>query len=353
MRFETPWALLTLLLAVPPLYVHLFRRGRSAFRFSSVRHAAGSGRSWRQRLAHLPLALRTAALVCLALALARPQQGGERVREVSEGVAIEMVVDRSSSMGAEMTYGRQQLTRLDAVKKVFEEFVQGNGGELQGRPNDLIGLVSFAGYPETNCPLTLGHGALSRFLDSVQLARPRSPEDGTALGDAIVLAAARLKKAEETLAAQLGPDAEPYDIRSKVILLLTDGRQTAGDRPPLEAAAQAAEWGIKIYPIGVGGGEAYTTVQGPFGNFKVPTGSDLDEATLQGIAKETGGVYFQAKDARSLRDVYAEIDRLEKTTVEAVRYVNWRELFAPFALAALFFLALEILFNNTLFRKIP
>ncbi len=353
MRFETPWAFLLLLLIPLPVYLSLFRRGRAAFQFSSTKHAAASGRSLRQRLAFLPTLLRVLAMVLFVVALARPQKGGERVREVSEGVAIEMAVDRSSSMGAEMTYGGEQMNRLDAVKRVFEEFVAGNSGGLDGRPNDLIGLVSFARYPETNCPLTLGHGALSRFLDSVHLAQPRGPEDGTGIGDAIVLAAARLKKAEETLAKQLEGGAKNYDIKSKIIILLTDGQHNCGKRMPLDAAQQAAEWGIKIYTIGVGGGESFTTVQGPFGSFKVPAQSDLDEQTLTGIAEKTGGKYFQAQDAQSLRAVYEEIDKLEKTSVEAVRYVNWREYFVPFAVGGLLLLVVEVLLSTTVFRKVP
>lgn len=353
MRFETPWAFLLLLLIPVPVYFHLFRTGRAAFRFSSVRNAAAAGRSLRQRLALAPLALRIAAMTMLIAALARPQQGGDKVREISDGMAIEMLVDRSSSMGAEMTYGGKQLNRLEAVKQVFEEFVNGGQGGLEGRPNDLIGLVSFSRYPETNCPLTLSHGALSRFLDGVRLAQPRSAQDGTGIGDAIALAAARLKKAEETLAKQTGEKTKDYNIKSKIIILLTDGQHNCGKRLPLDAAEEAKKWGIKIYTIGVGGGEAYTTVQSVFGAFKVAAGSDLDEATLRAIAEKTGGQYFPAQDAQSLRAVYEQIDKLEKTTVETVRYVNWREMFVPFALLGLLLLAVEIVLSNTVFRKLP
>jgi Ca-activated chloride channel homolog len=352
MRFETPWAFL-LLLAIPwVLYAQFFRAGSAAIRFSSIRHAASSGRSLRQRLSLLPLALRLGALACLTLALARPQVGGERIREVSQGVAIEMVVDRSSTMGAEMNYGGERLNRLEVAKRVFEEFVHGTKG-LDGRPNDLIGLVSFARYSETNCPLTLGHGALSRFLESIQLARPRTPEDGTAIGDALALAAARLEKAEETLAKQVQDDDRSFEVKSKVIILLTDGENNCGKRHPMDAAAQAAEWGIKIYPIGVGGTESVTSASGIFGVFKQAMGSDLDERMLTALAEETGGVYYRATDAKSLRAVYEEIDRLERSSVESLRYVNWRELFAYFAGAALLFLMLEIVLSNTVFRKIP
>ena len=218
MRFDSPW--LFLLLALVPLIVWLRSRRaarRGTVRFSSTENAALAGRSWRQRLAGLPFWLRIVALVLLIIALARPQMGRERIRDVSKGIAIEMVVDRSSSMGAEVSFRGRQLTRLDAVKTVFEEFVTGGPGGLEGRPNDLVGMVAFARYADTICPLTLAHGALSHFLESVKLVTRRS-EDGTAIGDAIALAAARLETAEKTLAEQAGAREgyDDYTIKSKI-----------------------------------------------------------------------------------------------------------------------------------------
>lgn len=352
MRFETPFAFL-LLFAIPVvLYLH-GRRGRgTALRFSSTKNAVRAGTSLRQRLAIAPIVLRVVALVLLTLALARPQQGLERVRDASKGIAIEMVVDRSGSMAAEMVYEGERLNRLEVVKRVFHEFVRGNGKELDGRPNDLIGLVSFARYADTICPLTLGHDALNRLLENTQLVQRRN-EDGTAIGDAISLAAARLKTAEQNLADQATNPGADYEIKSKVVILLTDGQHNAGEMTPGEAAALAAEWGIKIYTIGVGGGESTTKIQTPFGAYLVPTGSDLDERTLQGIAEATGGVYRRAEDAESLRAIYAEIDELERTEIESVRYMDYRELFMPLVLAALLTLIAEIILLNTWFRRVP
>lgn len=352
MRFETPWAFLVLLALPAVLYIYGYRRRRTAFRFSSTRGVATAGRSLRQRLAAVPLALRAVALVLLATALARPQQGLERVRDISKGVAIEMVVDRSGSMAAEMAFGRERLNRLEVVKRVFEEFVAGNGKDLPGRPNDLIGLISFARYADTICPLTLGHGALSRFLEDVHLVTRKS-EDGTSIGDALALAAARLKTAEESLARQARNTDNAYDIKSKIIILLTDGQSNFGKRTPIEAAAQAADWGIKIYAIGVGGRESVTTVQTLLGAYMMPMGSSLDEGTLKAIAERSGGIYRRAEDGDSLRAVYEEIDRLEKSEFESVRYVDYKELFVPFALAGLLVLASEVLLANTVFRRIP
>lgn len=352
MQFETPWAFLIVLAIPAVVYLHQYRRRGAAFRFSSTRHAAGSGKSLRQRLTVLPLVLRMAALLLLAVALARPQQGRERVRDVSRGVAIEMVVDRSGSMGAEMSFGGERLTRLDVVKRVFEEFVHGNDADLPGRPNDLVGLISFARYADTICPLTLGHGALSRFLENVQLVKRKS-EDGTAVGDAMALAAARLKTAEESLMREAKDAGNAYELKSKIMILLTDGQNNRGKRSPAEAAALAKEWGIKAYTIGVGGGEAMRTIQTPFGNYMVPMGSGLDERTLRHIADETGAIYREADDADSLRAVYKEIDSLEKSEFETVRYMDYKEWFAPFALGGLLCLAFEVIARNTLFRRIP
>jgi Ca-activated chloride channel family protein len=353
MRFDAPWALL-ILLAIP-LLIALRRRarGRGSMRFSSTAPAAAAGASLRRRLLWVPFGLRAAVLALLAVALARPQEGQEQARDVSRGIAIEMVLDRSGSMGAEMEYAGERLNRLETAKRVFEEFVLGNKKGLVGRPNDLVGMVAFAGFADTVCPLTLSHGALSRFLESVRLADPRAGEDGTAIGDALALAAARLKTAEETLARQAGAEEKPYTIRSKIIILLTDGQNNRGRRAPLEAAALAKEWGIKVYAIGVGGGESVTTLRTPFGDYKVPAGPGVDEAALKAIAEATGGLSRRADDATSLRAVYQEIDRLERSEMESVRYLDYRERFAPFAGAGLALLAIETALACGLFRRIP
>ncbi len=352
MRFEAPWIFLLLLVVPPVIYLGLRRGGRPFLRFSSTQNAARIGRSLRQRLLWLPPGLRVLALVLLITALARPQQGMERIRQVSKGVAIEMVVDRSGSMGAEMDFQGQRLTRLEVVKRVFEEFITGNGKDLPGRPNDLVGMVAFAKYPDTICPLTLAHGALSRFLETVNLVN-RQSEDGTAIGDAVALAAARLKTAEQALARQTKAKQQDYQIKSKVIILLTDGQNNRGRRLPQQAAALAKQWGIKIYAIGIGSDEAVQTVSTPFGSFKVATGSGVDQATLKAMAETTGGLARMANDAQTLRRIYRQIDQLEKTEIESLRYLDYRELFVPLALAALGLLILEVGLNCTVFRRIP
>jgi len=351
MRFEAPWAFLVLL-AVPVVLYLQHRLGRRAtLTFSTTAHASRSGKSLRQRLVALPAALRIIALVLLAVALARPQRGIEQIRNVSKGIAIAMVVDRSTSMGAEMEFGGERLNRLDVVKKVFQEFVTGNRKGLPGRSNDLVGMIAFARYADTICPLTLAHGALERFLETVHLVQRRS-EDGTAIGDAIALAAARLKTAEETLSRQTKGGGD-YEIKSKVIILLTDGQNNFGKRPPLDAAKLAREWGIKIYCIGVGSGEAVQTVRTPFGTYKFGAGSQLDARTLRSIADATDGLFRTANDADSLRAVYKEIDELEKSEIESISFRDYRELFTPLAVAALAVLVIEVFLSSTAFRRVP
>ena len=310
MRFEFPWAFLILPLVVLLVWFSLRRRQGAGLRFSSVSIASSSGSSLRTRLRHLPLMVRVIAVVLLTFGLARPQQGREEVRDVSQGIAIEMIVDRSGSMGQEFIYERTQLNRLEAVKKIFREFVLGNGKDLKGRPNDLIGMVAFARYADTICPLTLSHGALDRFIESIQLVTRRN-EDGTAIGDGLALAAARLKTAEELLKSTLakpptpgsheqaerrrsdppagGLPAKDYQIKSKVVILLTDGQNNAGKRSPIEAARLAKEWGIKVYAIGIGGRESFVTIKTPLGDYKVPGGPGVDEATLKPIAVRPEG----------------------------------------------------------------
>ena len=352
MRFESPFAFLALFV-LPLLLLVLRRRGHGSIRFSSTVNAGAAGRSLRQRLLFLPTALRCLALALLVVALARPQKGKEQVLDVSQGIAIEMVVDRSGSMGAAMEYEGERLNRLEAVKRVFEAFVSGDGRDLPGRPNDLIGMIAFARYADTVCPLTLGHGALSQFLDALDLVTIRS-EDGTAIGDAIALAAARLKTAEETLARQTGDEEKRYQIKSKVIILLTDGQNNCGKRTMAQAAELATEWGITVHAIGVGGDDAVTARQTMFGRlFASAMQGGVDKRGLLSLARRTGGIFRLAHDAESLQAVYEEIDQLERSEIESVKYMDYREIFVPFAVAAALLIVLETILRCTVFRRIP
>lgn len=342
---------LILLLAPLAVYLHQHRGRRAPLRFSSTSDIGRAGTSLRQNLLGVPLTLRVLVLVLLAIALARPQMGTEQIRDVSRGVAIEMVLDRSSSMGAEVQYEGERMNVLELAKRIFRRFVEGDGEELEGRSADLIGMVTFARYADTACPLTLAHDALLQFLPSVKLVQQQS-EDGTAIGDAVALAAARLQTAEETLARQSG-EAKNYEIKSKIIILLTDGVNNAGERTVEEAARLAREWGIKIYAVGIEG-KATSRYKTAFGIFNLPFGGGgVDEESLKTLAEMTGGIYRITNRPAALENVYEEIDKLEKSEIEATRYVDYREAFPPFVLAGLGLLSLEVLLSGTIFRRIP
>jgi Ca-activated chloride channel family protein len=352
MRFATPWALLALLLIPLLLYYQLGRKRPQALTFSAIALFRPVGISWRQRLAALPLVLRVLALILLVIALARPQQGMEKTYDISHGIAIEMVIDRSTSMGEEMVFSNLATNRLEVVKKIFAEFVNGNGKELPGRPNDLIGLVSFARYPETACPLTLAHEALSGFMTNIQLVSNRA-EDGTSIGDGIALAAARLRKAEEDVARQYKNDSSGhYEIKSKIIILLTDGAHNAGSLTPLAAAKLAGQLGIKIYTIGIGEDIDPGGIQGFFARMN-RLARGVDKKTLAEIAETTGGIFRLAADADSLRAIYAEIDLLEKSEIESIRHIDYAEHFSVFVVTALALLVMETALRATVLRKIP
>jgi Ca-activated chloride channel homolog len=356
----SPWVLL-LLLTLPVLVWLMARKKRQpAVKFSSLASVKGYPLSLRQRLRPLLIALRVICVACLIFALARPRKGTMLSQISTEGVAIEMVVDRSGSMVEnEMSYDGKMLTRLDVVKSVFADFVKGDKKDFKGRGSDMIGLVTLASYPDTVCPLVQNHEVLTQFLRKISGARTQG-EGRTAIGDAVALAAARLYKAEDELRrrnAAMGGDrkSEPeFTIKSKVIVLLTDGINNFGKYDPMEAASLAKKWGIKIYAIGVGGGQSFVTMQTSTGTYKVPTGGqDLDERLLKAMADQTGGFYARAEDAAALKDICKKIDQLEKTKVTSVQYTQYAERFSIWAWVALGTLIAEILASCTIFRKIP
>jgi len=363
MQLYSPWALL-LLLVLPLLgYLLLRKRRGAAVKFPSLVDMRQCPVSWRLRLRPVLIIMRLACLALLILALARPRKGTVLSEISTEGVAIEAVVDHSGSMYTEMDYYGEKLNRLEVVKRVLADFIEGDKKGLHGRASDLIGLVTFARYADTLCPLVLSHNVLTELLKKTEIVRLRN-EDGTSLGDAIALAAARLRKAEEEIHrrnVELGLGREVaqdrvnpgFTIKSKAMILLTDGRNNMGQYDPLGAADLAKQWGIKIYTIGIGSSQAYTTVQTLLGTFRMPTEQELDEGLLKAIADKTGGFYSRADDADSLRKVVKRIDELEKTEVKSVLYTQYAEHFSWLTLPALVLLGLEMLAGCTIFRKIP
>lgn len=339
-RFETPWALLLLLC---PLLLLLFRHAKKpAIAFSSLEVLRKSGKSLRVRLSWLPRACGILAWCLVVIALARPQAGAERINDTTEGIAIEMVLDKSSSMTQDMSRGSN---RFETVKRVFTDFVYGDGKHLEGRPNDLIGFITFARYADTICPLTLSHDTIRPLIESAQIVTLES-EDGTAIGDALALAAARLKTAEETLAAQARKQPDAFHISSKVIILLTDGENNCGKRKIAEAGELARQWGIKVYAIGVSNGER-NFLRNFFGV------QPFDSRELENLAAQTGGLFRLATDSKSLLEIYEEINKLERSRIDTVRFVDYSELFYWPAFSALLLLILKIILQATIFRKLP
>lgn len=333
-----PWALA--LIPVVLLLGHLSRkRGRRLVGFSSVGLTEGLPTTLRTRLALLPSALVTLGCVLAVVAVARPRLGDERTVSRSEGIGIEMVVDVSGSMRAlDFTdHDGSPINRLGAVKAVVREFVDGGGG-LPGRAGDAIGLTTFAGYADALCPLTLDHRLLLDTLDATDTARAEF-EDGTSIGQGLAVALGRLRE---------------HEAASKIVVLLTDGVNNDPENDPLAAAAVASELGVRVYTIGIGtqGFAPYPKV-GPNGEteyVRVPV--RIDEALLEAIAAATGGKYGRAGSTEDLRDLYIEIDRLERTELEGLTYKRWRELF-PWPLAggaALWVLAL--LLETTWLRRL-
>jgi len=363
MQLYSPWVLL-LFLVLPVMALMCLRKKRTAaIKFPSLIDMKNCLVSVRIRFRPLLLIARLICIGLLIVALARPRKGTVLSEISTEGVAIEVVADRSGSMQTEMDYYGQELNRLEVVKKVLSDFIGGNKKELTGRSNDLVGLVTFARYADTICPLVLSHNVLLEFLKNTDIVRLRS-EDGTAIGDAIALAAARLKRAEDELQQRkaqliqageknLAEQESSFEIKSKVIILLTDGINNAGEHDPLQAAELAKDWGIKIHTIGIGSAQAYTTIQTPLGNYKMPTGQNLDERLLKAIAEKTGGFYGRADSAKTLEKIVERINELEKSEVKSIQYTQYAELFGPWTLAALLILASEMLASCTIFRKIP
>lgn len=340
MSWLNPWAFLLLLLL--PVWLRRASQKRlSGQRLSSLNWLSELPKSPRQRLVESWPLLRLMALVALILALARPVEVIGKKRESREGIAIQFVVDRSSSMRQQQAYKGQPSTRLEAVKAVLVDFIRGADESMAGRPNDLIGLVTFARYGDTVCPLVRNIDAVAKLCQSISLVQYRS-EDGTAIGDALLLAASRLHKAGEDLRANQERGIEaPIDLKSKVVVLLTDGQNNAGQVDPVEAADKARDWGVKVYTIGLKSESRSFLSRGR-----------VDEALLQDLARRTGGQYFPVSGSEELEAVAQAIDELEKSAVETPEFIQGRELFPWAAGLSLLLLALETVLGASWLRVV-
>jgi Ca-activated chloride channel family protein len=331
MTFAHPWLLL--LLGLLPFLPWLRRRKArdSAFLYSSLQLVKGVASLRRSHAAVILPRLRWLALALFIVALARPRIGEGQVTVSASGIDIVVAMDFSMSMAAEdfHLHGRRA-NRVEAAKDVLRQFIR-------KRPDDRIGLVAFAGRAYVAAPLTLDHAFLLQRLDQLRLG---IIEDGTAIGSAVTAALNRLRE---------------QPSKSRIIILMTDGQNNAGKVPPITAAQAAEALEVKVYTIGVGTrGVAPYPQTDVFGRTRyVQMNVNIDEELLTTIAESTGGKYFRAVNTDRLREIYDDIDQLEKTTSEMHRYQRYREVFGWFALPGLVILLLEIALAHTVWRKLP
>ena len=332
MQLANPYFLLLLLLLIPYVLWYLLRSQDSEPRLQvsstlAFRHAPTTWKLW---LIHVPFLLRCLAYVMIVIVLCRPQTSNSWSDRTVEGIDIMLCMDISTSMLAEDL----RPNRIEAAKKVASEFIS-------GRPNDNIGLTIFSGESFTQCPMTTDHAVLLNLFNNVSCAMVQRGimEDGTAIGMGLANAISRLKDSK---------------AKSKVIILLTDGSNNAGDISPLTAAEIAKSFGIRVYTIGVGtNGQARypMTVAGHVQYVNIPV--EIDTKTLASIAGTTNGEFYRATDNTKLREVYQESDKLEKTKMNVKEYSKRYEAFLPFALAACLLLLVELLLRETILKKLP
>lgn len=327
--FDDPWvfALMVIPLLLVAYYLAFGRRQFATLKHSNLGGLLSRGTGWRGYLKNGLPVLRVLSLASLLLALARPQSQFSEETITTEGIDIAMSMDVSSSMLARDF----KPNRLESAKKVATEFIQ-------NRPNDRIGLAVFAGESFTQCPITTDKKVLESQLSKIKNGLL---EDGTAIGEGMATAVARLKDSE---------------AKSKVVILLTDGENNRGVIDPGTAAELSLQYGVRIYTIGVGSkGMAEMPVGKDFrGNWVYDQVEvNIDEKTLKEVARKTGGRYFRATSETSLRNIYQEIDQMEKTRIEVASYTRKTEEFHPFAFLAGAIFLLDLLLNLTITRSLP
>ena len=317
------WGLLVIPIAIV-WYILRHKKQEASVRYSDTTGFDGLPRSWRVYARHLLFVMKMAALALLIVAIARPQSTSTSETSNIEGIDIILAQDISGSMLARDL----KPDRLEASKKVAADFVE-------GRPTDRMGLVVFAGESFTQVPLTTDHTVMLNMLKELKSGMI---DDGTAIGDGLATAINRLKDSEAI---------------SKVIILLTDGMNNAGSVDPYTAAEMAKIFGIRVYTIGVGSyGTAPFPVQTVFGVQYQPMKVEIDEKLLTTIANSSGGKYFRATSNQKLDEIYAEIDKLERSKIEVTEFRHLHEEFYPLVAWAIALLLLEFLLRKTVFRTI-
>lgn len=325
--FANPKFLFLLILIIPVLIWYFLKaiNADSTVSYSSLQAFKSIMPSYKVWLRHVLFALRVIVFILVVLILARPQSTNQWKNVTTEGIDIILALDISGSMIAEDF----KPNRLEAAKDVATEFIT-------ERPNDRIGLVIFSAESFTQCPLTTDHAALINLFKNVKSGMI---QDGTAIGSGLATAVNRLKDSKAI---------------SKVIILLTDGVNNTGSIAPLTAAEIAKTFGIRVYTIGVGTrGVAPVPIQTPFGVQYQDMEVDIDEGTLQEIAKITDGKYFRATNNQALREIYSQIDKMEKSRIEVREYKRHNEEFFRFGVLVFALLVTEIALRNTILRAIP
>ena len=334
MTFTQPIYFLLLLLLIPYIlwYVLWRNRGRRkmevAVTFSDTFAYKKAPVGWRVRLIHLPMILRCLALAFIVAAMARPQTHSAWDERSVEGIDIMLAMDVSTSMLAEDL----RPNRIEAAKNVAAEFIA-------DRTDDNIGLTIFAGEAFTQCPMTTDHASLLNLLKNVRtdIAADGLISDGTAIGMGLANAISRLKDSK---------------AKSRVVILLTDGSNNMGDISPMTAAQIAKSMGVRVYTIGVGTNKVARyplPVAGGVQYVNIPV--EIDTKTLKSIAATSDGNYYRATNNKELRQIYRDIDKLEKSRLQVKKFSKRYEAFQPFVLAALAMLLLEILFRYTILRR--
>ena len=328
MIFANPHYLYLLILLIPLIawYVLKQRKKYASMQVSTMQAFDKPGATTvKVYIRHLPFLLRMVAVAIIIVILARPQSTDNWENRNTEGIDIMLVMDISTSMLTEDL----KPNRIEAAKNVAASFIN-------GRPNDNIGLVVFSGESFTQCPLTADHAVLLNLFKDIHCGMI---EDGTAIGLGLANAVSRIKDSQAL---------------SRVIILLTDGMNNRGEIAPVTAAEIAKTFDLRVYTIGVGSrGEAPYPFQTPFGVQYRNVPSDIDEDVLKQIASTTGGQYFRATDNSSLRAIYEEIDRMEKTKISVQEYSKKQEEYMPLALLVFALLLCELILRNTLLRNIP
>lgn len=329
MHLSHPALLWLFLLYIPLIawYVYSQRTSAPSMRMSSTSAFDSLPTSWKSHMRHVMFALKLAMLGCLIIILCRPQSHDSWETSDVEGTDIVVALDVSTSMLAKDFTPN----RVDAAKDVATQFVS-------GRDHDNIGLVVFAAESFTQVPMTMDNAMLVNAIQQVQIG---VLEDGTAIGDGIATAINRIKDGK---------------AKSKSIILLTDGSNNTGVVAPLTAAQVARQYGIKIYTIGVGsnGSAPFPVAIDYAGNIQYQTMPVvIDEATLQRIAQATGGKYFRATSKGVLKNVFAEIDRLEKTHLDVQRFTHTEDNYMPWALALMALLMVYLVMEYTVMRRVP